>query len=214
MCQMTFPLLITHGPHYTREMLLLSGAPLSPPTPPPSALSKGNGNQLKSFPCVRLCESLLKVCQWVDRYLECIVESGDKNSSHTVLNDCQSSIKPIQGQMSLRATSNRKRGEKALSPADCILTADDGHYPQKLQCFGSFKAGHIFHFPLFFSFWLKGCLWEPKSLLGGGIRLLDWMRGISPSSVHKRRELIQMQRLACLPAKERCGFKRAIHGVD
>lgn len=78
------------------------------------------------------------------------MESGDKNSSHTVLNDCQSSIKPIQGQMSLRATSNRKRGEKALSPADCILTADDGHYPQKLQCFGSFKAGHIFHFPLFF----------------------------------------------------------------
>lgn len=44
MCQMTFLLLITHGPHYTREMLLLSGAPLSPPTPPPSALSKGNGN--------------------------------------------------------------------------------------------------------------------------------------------------------------------------
>jgi len=25
MCQMTFPLLITHGAHYTREMLLLSG---------------------------------------------------------------------------------------------------------------------------------------------------------------------------------------------
>lgn len=36
--------------------------------------------------------------------------SGDKNSGHTVLNDCQSSIKPIQGQMSLRARSSGNGG--------------------------------------------------------------------------------------------------------
>lgn len=94
------------------------------------------------------------MCQWVDRYLECIVESGDKNSSHTVLNDCQSSIKPIQGQRSLRAGSNKKRkkGREAREEGGgCIVpsgrysdSSDGGH------CFGSLKAGHILHFPAFF----------------------------------------------------------------
>ena len=51
------------------------------------------------------------------------MESGDKNSSHTVLNGCQSTTKPIQGQRSLRAGSNTKReGGGGLSPADDILT--------------------------------------------------------------------------------------------
>lgn len=51
------------------------------------------------------CRFFLQVCQCVDGYLGCTVRSGDKNSGHMVLNDCQSSIKPIQGQMSLRANS-------------------------------------------------------------------------------------------------------------
>lgn len=79
------------------------------------------------------------------------MEPGDKNSSHTVLNDCQSAIKPIQGQMSLRVRSFRQRGGKGIVPSGLYCdSSDDGHYPQKLQCFGSFKAGHIFHFPSFF----------------------------------------------------------------
>lgn len=50
----------------------------------------------------------------VDRYLECIAESGDKNFSHTVLNDCQSSIKLIQGQWSLRAESRGGGGGSSV----------------------------------------------------------------------------------------------------
>ena len=158
---------------------------------------------MKSFPCVRLCRSLLKVCQWVDRYLECIVESGDKNSGHSVLNDCQSPIKPIQGQMSMRAKSGRKRGGKALSPADCILTAATTvTIHRNCSVLDHSRLGH-FSFSLLFSLWLKGCLWELKSLLGGGILQLDWMWGISPSSVHKRGELILMQRQpVCLPNRD------------
>lgn len=77
--------------------------------------------------------------------------SGDKRSSHTVLNGVQSSIKPIQGQRSLRLGSKRKREGEGIVPSGRYSDRrDGGHYPQKLKCFGSFKAGHIFHFPPFF----------------------------------------------------------------
>lgn len=73
------------------------------------------------------------------------MESGDKNCSHTVVNDCQSSIKPIQGQRSLRAGSNRKRGGGRIVPSGHYSdSSDGGHYLQKLKCFGSLKAVHIF----------------------------------------------------------------------
>lgn len=61
--------------HYTWCTLRQRNAPcLGPLSHPHSATSRGNGNSLKSFPCVRLCRSLFAVCQWVDRYLERTVE--------------------------------------------------------------------------------------------------------------------------------------------
>lgn len=74
------------------------------------------------------------------------MESGDKNSSHTVLNGCQSTTKPIQGQRTLRAGSNTKRegwGGGEFVPSG-RYSDNTGPYPQILKCFSSLKAEHIF----------------------------------------------------------------------
>lgn len=76
------------------------------------------------------------------------METGDKNFSATVRNDCQSSIKPIQGQQGSRAggevcTGRRSRYFFLLTAPNC------GDHPE-IEMFRISQAGRIFPLlPLF-----------------------------------------------------------------
>lgn len=161
-------------------------------------------------------KSLLTLCQWVDRYLEHTVHTGDKNSSHTVLNDCQSSKRERKKRIRFKGrgvceegTRDEEEEGEASSPLWMTFWQQGLMVStRKIEIFQVIQGWP--HFSLLFPLTLSLSIIKRLSV---GIKQSPWgsscVRLGTVLSVQSAFSKTRATRVPS-PAKERCIFKRPV----